>query len=485
MKEDIEKITFKYKLTIKVFFFFLILTFLCPLSGDDWKSYLIGMDGLGACFNNIDFSKGILGGFLINFFSYNKLLFDIFFALTIANFVKMTNDLVGKAKTKNMFLYPFVFILSVSAFTFSYNYMSVTGTVAYTIPIIFIFLFFYILLKDEEIHAGDFIQLLLLGAYICLSSIHIALAFFITSLIYFIFSNRRKSNYKYFIISAVELIFLVISLTQIKSNIFYTNANFLLDNISNYIRGVFSENILLILVGAVPINMYLFEKLKSDNYKRVVITLFDLILIFSLSYNFFNYSPVNLNLILSKYNGIFATENWYYIFFFITYIALFICSTNHYISNRKLKLTFNSLLILSILLSIISVISPSFDKGNYLFIIFTIIMITCVLFKYMNAKVYVKIVRAATFVLVIYYGAMLGITKYVDMTRTDYIKEQIESKESVIEVKANPLYLVWRYNPVDYFQKKDFKKFHKIDDNKEIEVKYFGLFEKIEKRIKE
>lgn len=485
MKEDIEKITFKYKLTMNTFFFFLILTFLFPLSGDDWKSYLIGIDGIGACFNNIDFSKGILGGFLINFFSCNKLLFDISFALAIANFVKMTNDLVGKAKTKNMFLYPFIFVLSVSAFTFSYNYMSVTNTVAYTLPLIHIFTFYYILLKDEEIHTGNFIQLLVIGSYICLSAIHIALSFFISTIIYFIFSNRKKINYKYFIISAVELICLVISLTQIKSNIFYTNANFFLDNISNFIRGVFSENILLIIVGAIPINMYLYEKLKSDNYKRVVITLFDLILVFSLSYNFFNYSPVNLNLILSKYNGIFATENWYYIFFFATYIALFICSTNHYINNRRLKLTFNSFLIISILLSILSVISPSFDKGNYIFIIFTIIMITCVLFKYMNSRVYVKILKAAAFVLVAYYAAMAGITKYIDVTRNDYIKEQIEAKESTIEVKANPLYLVWRYNPVDYFQKKDFKKYHDIDENQDIEVKYFGIFEKIEKRVKE
>jgi hypothetical protein len=103
----------------------------------------------------------------------------------------------------------------------------------------------------------------------------------------------------------------------------------------------------------------------------------------------------------------------------------------------------------------------------------------------MNARVYVKILRAAAFILVIYYGAMACITKYIDVTRSDYIKEQIEYKESTIEVKANPLYLVWRYNPVDYFQKKDFKKFYDIDENKNIEVKYFGIFETIEKRVKE
>lgn len=486
MKEKIENISFKYKVTTLTFILFLIISALSPISGADWKSYVIGKEGLASSINNINILDGrIISGFLINFFSYNKILFDFCFALMISQFVKMCNDIMGTVKTRYLYLYPLIGLLLVSVFTFSYNYLSVTSTVTYTFPIIVFFMFFYTIIKEDEIKPKTLIKLILFTLFICLSSIHLAIVFFIVNFIYFIINDKKQNRFEYFLLLSISFLLIIISLLLLKNSLFYSDINIIKDNVSNMIYNTFSNNIVLLILGAIPINMYLYEKLKENTYVRVVITLFNLILVFSLSYNFFNYSPVNLNLIISKYNGIFATENWYYIFYYIIYLILYIISMNHFITNKKVKRIFNMFMLGSILMMIFSLISPIFDVGNLVLFMFSLLFITCILAKEANTKVFVKLVKASIVVLCIYYLGLFAIVKYIDVTRTNYINEQLDSDASVIEIKANPTYMIWRYNPVDYFQIKDFKKYYNIPSDRAIEVKYFGIFEQVEKSIKE
>ena len=485
MKEKIDNISFKYKVTTFTFLLFLVIGLLSPISGADWKSYVIGKEGLVSSINNINILDGrIISGFLINFFSYNKLLFDICFAIMISQFVKMCNDLMGTVKTRFLFMYPLIGLLLVSVFTFSYNFLSVTTTVTYTFPAIAFFLYFYLIMKDEELKKLSVVKLILYALFICLSSIHLAIMFFIVNFIYFLINDKKSNRVKHFIILVISFISIIFSLSLLDNSLFYSNINSIKDNIPHMIENTFSNNIVLVILGAIPINMYLYEKLKNNVYGRVVITLFDLILVFSLSYNFFNYSPVNLNLVISKYSGIFATENWYYILYFITYMVLFILSMNYYIKNIRVKKVFNMYMIASIIMMIFLLISPIFDVGNLIIFVFSLLFITCVLAKEMNTKVFVKLVKASIIVLTLYYLSIFAVIKYIDVTRTDYINEQLGYDASNIEVKANPTYMIWRYNPVDYFQIKDFKDYYNIPNDKSIEVKYFGLFEKVEKSIK-
>ena len=229
---------------------------------------------------------------------------------------------------------------------------------------------------------------------------------------------------------------LIVSVHFLDSILIYTEANQVLNNIPYFIDTVFSSNIVIMILGAIPINYLLGEKLKENRYRRVVITLFDLILFFSLCYNFFNYSPVNLNLVINKYNGIFATENWYYILYFITYVILFYLSINHFIKNKKLKNILNILMISCTIIAIFVLVSPIIDKGNMVFIVFSLIMILCLIAKEIDIKVYSKLVVLVLSLLIIYYLSMFAIVKYVDSTRSNYIKEQIDAGETIIEVKV-------------------------------------------------
>ena len=485
MKEKIKNLDFKKKVTIFTFLLFLIIGILSPISGDDWKNYVIGRKGLLEVFNNINIKDGrVFSGIIIPFLTYHKLLFNILFALLISKFIDICNEFQGKGKSKFAYLHPLIAILAVSTFIFSYNYMSVESTIAYTFPILLFIDFFYILTKNDELTAKNIIQLFFISIFVTLSSIHIAIAFFVANLLYFIIASKDKKNIYSFLLIVTELILLLISMSMIEYNLVITNVNEVLGNIPYMIESVFSKNILTIIIGSIPINLYLYEKLKDKTYGRVAITLFDIILVFSLSYNFFNYVPFNINLILKKYSGIFATENWYYIFYFITYLVLFFISVNYYLKNKKEKIMVNTFIISSILLMIFSMSSNLFNEGNIAFIVFTTIFISVKIVKEKLA-VHVKSVIALTFILVVYYLSMFSVIKYIDITRTNYIKEQNDAEVSYVEVKANPIYLVWRYNPIDYFQHRDFKEYYKIKKESSIEVKYFGVFEKIERRVKE
>lgn len=486
MKEKLEILTYKHKITLITFLLFLVIGVLSPLGGSDWSSYVIGKQGLVKCFENINISDGrIISGFLVNFFSYNKILFDIVFALLMSSFVKICNDLMGTVKNKHIYLYPLIGVLLVSTYMFSFNYVSISGAVCYTFPTILFFIYFYNILRYEELSKRTLIMLIIYSLLIMLSSIHIAITFFIANLIYLILNSNKKNRFYYFILLLLQFISLIVSVHFLDSILIYTEANQVLNNIPYFIDTVFSSNIVIMILGAIPINYLLGEKLKENRYRRVVITLFDLILFFSLCYNFFNYSPVNLNLVINKYNGIFATENWYYILYFITYVILFCLSINHFIKNKKLKNILNILMISCTIIAIFVLVSPIIDKGNMVFIVFSLIMILCLIAKEIDIKVYSKLVVLVLSLLIVYYLSMFAIVKYVDSTRSNYIKEQIDAGETNIEVKANPIQLVWRHNPSDMFLVKDFKNYYEIPKEDTIEVKYFGIFEKIEKKVKE
>ena len=71
MKEKLEKINFKYNVVLFTFVIFLIIEALSPISGADWKGYVIGKEGISASLRNINILDGrIISGFLINFFSH-------------------------------------------------------------------------------------------------------------------------------------------------------------------------------------------------------------------------------------------------------------------------------------------------------------------------------------------------------------------------------------------------------------------------------
>lgn len=486
MKERIEVLSFKYKVVYAVFFFFLIITFLSPLSGEDIKFYIIGRGGIRNIFSNLDIGKyGIINSFLVSFLSYNKILFNIIFSLFMGYFAYIICSMMGIVKNKYYYLVPFILILLVSTFTFSYNYMCVSNTIMYTFPTIMMFIYFYSVLKRESRNIIlDIVLEIFIIIYVSLSSVHFGLIFLIGNLIFSTYMWKKGEMFKrYIVYIVVQLIFVIFSFFSFDIE-FYSNLSYGLSNIPMFIDSFFSKNIILVIISCIPINRYLTMKLQNSKHKRTVIALFNMILLFTLLYNFSYYVPVNINLVINKYFGIFATENWYYIFYYILYFVLLILSVRYYIIKSKNKLYLTIFLIMSSALFPLFIIFPSWDVGCSIIFVFSLVMICSICIKDMEVEIYGKVILSILIFLVTYYFSMFAVFKYVDYSRTKYIEEQIDKNVDVIEVKASPLYLVWRYNPVSIFSEDDFKMYYNIPMNKKIEVKYFGIFKEIEKKVK-
>ncbi len=482
MNDRIKTIDYKYKLTTYVFFFFLIVAFLSPLGGIDWAFFSLGKEGIAYNLENSSILDGrVISGFFINIFSYNKVWFNLIIAIVTSMFVFRTNTLLGIVKNKFMYVITFLLMLLVSVDMFAYNYVSVSGAFSYTIPILLGFIYFYSLfsIRDKERNYRDYVMMILLGSYVITSSIFIAISFVIANIFYLICNYNKK----YLLVVIFHLLTLLFVFSFFKESIFILDINYVFNSIPDFIENTFSRNILLIILSTIPINFYLGERLKGI-YSRILIVLFNIILYFSFIYNFSFYSPVSLTLVINRYNGFFAVENWYYAFYYLLYFYLLIRSLHYYSKDLKSKRLINVLFIFSIAVSLFSLISQEWDFGNNY--AFTLFLISSLAIFVSNKEFNVsKRVVLLTSLLVIYYISSFLLISYFEKTRGEYIKEQLESNQNTIEIKANPLKLVYKFNPINSEELKELKKYYEIPLEKDAYVRYMGIFEKIERRIKE
>ena len=489
MKERLKVLDYKYNILTIFFFFVLIISLLAPLSGNDWVNFVNGKEGIIDNIKNITYyNGGLLSDVLSGLFTNSKGIFALFFAIIFTLTLYNVYPLLGKVDNKNNYLLIPLFLLLVGVETFSYNYVSVTGCVCYTIPTLAIINYFLYLYRigNNKLTIGNYIILLLLILFVSLTTVHLSIAFLIGNFIFYAYKmiDNKKTFEKYLILVFIHIFIAIGTLFLIDKSMLYPSFGLFFDNISGFIDVTFSKNILLIIIGLIPIEFYLNEKLNGLSYKRVIIVLFALIPFISLTYNFFNYSPVNLNLVINRYSGIFATENWYFILYYIIYMLLFMLTIIHFIKRVKTRNYLLLFILIGLCASIFKFISPDYNNGSNILFVFSFIISTSVLYKEMDIKVNNKMCFAFTILFTIYYLVIFGMCRYIDDTRLSYIKEQKEAGLTTIEVKSNPFYLVYRYNPTEVFQKRDFKQFINVPQDTKLEVKYFGVFKEIESRVK-
>ncbi len=477
MKERISVLTYKYRISILFFMFMFLILSLAPLSGDVIDNYLI------KDYKIIDVLKGSFSSFLISFFSHNKLIFNLVFSFLFALFINNSNSIIKEIRNKNFYLFMVIVVLAVGYLTFSYNYMSIEGVVLYTIPSLLIFLYFINFSKNEKDYR-KLILFLFLSIVIINLNIVLGISFFIANIIYLLI-NKKMDN-------KTKLIFIVVQLINIISIIGIKNINFnfvitdyinIKDNISSTIKNLFSNNILLFVLGAIPINFYLKTQLKSNMYRRIKIFLFNVPLIFSLIYNFGNYFPVNIDLILTRYSGFFAVENYYYIGYFLVYFYFLIRSIKHFVKDRNILIFLNAFQLISIILFVLSIFTKDFQSPVFIFVIFNICLTTFILLTEIRVKIYPRLTILLASLIFIYYILSFLTIRIIENKRIDYINKQLDEKKEKIIIMANPIRLIVDSNP----KEENFdliKEYYNIPKEKIIYVEYVGIFKKIESKVK-
>jgi len=504
MKERLEIIDFKYKVIFWSFLFFLIVSFLSPISSNDWENYLIGSKGIKTIIDTISnaYSNSdgrIISRFLTYILACNKVIFNVIFAGLMACLVSSFSTFLGKVNNKYYYLLTIIALLTVNVYTFAENYTWLSGSITYTFPSIMTIMYITYLYKKETFSFTkmETLCLLLLNIIIPFFVENIAFAFTLGNIIIFIRRtlDHKKFSKAFLSFTIISFISLIIVLTnpgievEAINNIDFNSLSFIdkiSTNIPNLISYVFTNNPFLLIFMLIPTNYLLHIKTKNYIYSRLMLILFNIIPLFSIICNFNSMVPVNINLIINKYDGIFLIENWYFIFYWIFLIGLFIYSVIELIPERK-KRNYCLLLIMIAILSIIPllILSSTWSYNMVILFMFIMLAVSCVLLVEMKIKIWPWLVKPIVALLIIYYITIMSLTFYINKTRENYIEEQLAVNDKLIYIKANPFHLTWEPNPICSSKNiKYFREYYKIPKNTTIEVKYFGILERIEKNVK-
>ena len=388
-------------------------------------------------------------------------------------------------------------LLMINVYSFAQNYTWLNGAITYTFPAAITIIYIAYLYKKESFNFGklETIYLLTLNIITPLFAENIGFAFVTGNII--ILTHRILKQRKF---SPVFLIFAIVSVTSLgfmltnpglsleNSKVaFYSLSLFnkIKTNIPEFIHYVFTNNPLLLIFMLMPINYLLYVKTENYVYSRLMLVLFNLIPLFSIICNFDLIIPVNINLLISKYDGMFLIEKWYFIFYWILFIGLFIYSVADIIPKGR-KRDYSLLITIISMVSVISLLlAPTWSCSMVILFVFGIISASCITITELKVKVIPWVTISIVVLLVIYYLAIMTVTFYIHKTRENYIKEQLDSEDKLIYVKANPFYLNWEYNPTcNSANMQHFKKYYNIPEDTIIEVKYLGILGKIEQGVK-
>lgn len=495
MKERIEVIDYKYKMVGWTFALFFVLSLLAPISGSDYI-YAVSPNNFLDLWNSVKstFDGTMIGSAIVLFLSSNKLLFSVVFALFMALFVYICNSFMGTITKKYYYMLPLFFLLFVNYLLFSQSYFSVNYAVQYTIPSILIFYYLYQFYHNPKLKFSFFeiVLLLLLHLIVPTLSFFSGTILILADLFLLFYSKKafKKFSIWYFVfllVGGISYAVVITKSTILKEMMALTfseiTKNFSF-TISNFLSYTFTRNVVLQVAMLIPINMYLYQKVKDRTYTRLIMVLFNLIPLFSIICQFYLLVPVNIHLIISQYSGIFSCDRWYFTFYWIFYFYLFLRSISYFVSEKKLKSFLLFFVFSGFLFQLITLVKPLWLDTYSTYYVLGMIFVSIIVIVKMDIPIRFMILPKLFYLSIFYFLMMFVMISYYDGTRVSYIKEQLQENSKVIVVKALPIRYIYGYNPIYYEDMELFRKYYNIPKDKEISVKYVGVFEKIEKNIK-
>ena len=152
---------------IITFVLFFIISLLAPITGDDWKNFVVGNSGFVQNIENVwemylTWEGRMASRFLINLLTPHKLLFNFIFSFFMSFGIYSIHTLMGKVSKKEYYLIPLLGLLLVNVSSFASNYTWVTGCITYTFPAIITIIYFTYLLTKKDL-SFNFKEILLLS----------------------------------------------------------------------------------------------------------------------------------------------------------------------------------------------------------------------------------------------------------------------------------------------------------------------------------
>ncbi len=486
MKKIFNQEYFKY--LIGIFIFTFIMCLLTPITCDDWGNYLVGRNGLNSSIKNaIDmysFLEGrIVSRIFLNFFTYHKLLWCILNSIQITAIIYCSYKIINIKKNKIVYFFPILSILLVSCPFFAQTYLWLAANMTYLTPTFLSFIIFTYLYKTEnyKIRLAYFIPFMIISLIIPMFVENIGCAYVFGLLLwicYAIYKEKRipKELIIMLIFSAITLIIMLLSpgsqlRLQSCCSVFSRLNLFekIFINIPNFIKYTLNRNIFLLILMLIPINLFIKNNIKFK-YKKVILTMFNIIPILSIMQNIIYIIPVNTVNLIPVYDCIFTVSKWYFIFYWILFILLYLVSIYKLIKNKDEAIKTLILVITSISSCLVMLLVPEWNDRVTVFSTFTLLFTSI---KLINNQINIKFDKSfkIIFIIVIIYYSLIFVYNFIfDMRRKNQINQIIDSNEEIIYLYQNKSNMLWGYEPWDEYHDKVFKLYYGIDENVKIEI---------------
>lgn len=491
------------KIVIFLFSFLILLYFLTPISGDDYSCYISSYGNILSAINTakemyFTWEGRFIGRILILILVYYKSIFNILTPLLICLLFISTVLLMGKVKNKGIYFLIIIGLLLLNTEMFSQVYTWVAGSVTYLYPsVICIVYFIYIYLtRNNDYKKYHYVIFFIVSIIGTMFVENVGCSLVIGNVLITIYYYLRKDKKKFFmflscfILSSVSLSVMLLSPGSAIRSAGYTEFNDLhvyekvYQNLGNFIKYVFTRNIVLITLMLIVID-YVFKK---KNINVLLITLFNIIPIVTIIESLRYYKPMNfyfLRFLDFNIPSAIDFSRLFYIWWWILFVLAFLYSLYVIFKDKKELLYFLYFLIIMSMVSSLAMLIVIAWGGRivYLTVIsFTIVSLVAV--NEISTAKDQKIFIAIGGCLIIYYLIFFSLIYVVNQKRLEDIYMQVESGKKEVEFLNNPVRFVHNNNiPGDWFEN-IYKRYIGISDDIDLQPysikskEYFKLFTK-------
>ncbi len=469
----------KWAKYIGVFFFFLMIFFLSPISGDDWGNYLVGREGirhsLGVALGMyFDWEGRIVSRIFINILTYHKWLWNIVNAFFVVVFIFGARKLILSEK-KYVFPAIVLLILGMNPYMFSQVMVWLAGNITYFFIVPVILLYIYYLVNNDEYNKWFVVIFSLLNIFGTMFVENMALVFIfgnILILIYKYIKNKKidKRIILYLLFAILGTTMMLLSPgTRFRSsieNVEFNQLSFfgkIVRNIPNFVYYTFIIN--TYLLGLMSCSNYLMIKKHTKNrwlkYGLIIYMLVGSIatmIIYLLS----KLGCSNLDFIINS-NNILVILYW------LSYLV--VMSVFIYLEDKH-DLKIILLFLIGLVSNGVMLISPTwgFRTAFFTYVMLGICSII-IIGKYINDKKIFTIVSRELLVIALVFYLVF----YININRCQIvleksIAEQIKGNRETIYIDAFPAYANCDINPGNEYHLEKFKLYYGIDKDTEISL---------------
>lgn len=472
-----------------IFLFFLIISILMPISGDDWGNYLIGKEGLHRMVGNaigmyFDWEGRFVSRLLINLLTYHKWIFNIVISLLLTLFIYFISKLLPSKHSKFAGLLLFLSILCLDNKIFTQTILWVAGSITYLFPtlltLIYIVVYFKYLRGKRNYSKWVYIISFLFSLAMPMFVENIAFSYvFLNGLLliyeYIKYKRINKLLLMNCIISFVGAFLMLVSPGSAKRNEL-ENENFnqlsffnkLKTNYPNFIYYTYISNMFMLFLSTVSfilITQKAIWKKKSKIISYLFITIFPII-------NVVIYLLDLLKIDIGIFSNFINGNIWYIIIYWSIYLIYSIYLLWVYTKEKENKHLIFILLLTALSANIIMLLSPIYSSRTTLFtvlslnIIFIYIITDLLSIKFQNLLYYIlrPIVLIGCIVYLIAYYNLAQYQKHLEVS----IKKQLATNSKQITVYTSPGYLSWGLTPTGDYHSKTFKMYYQIPEECEL-----------------